>query len=125
VNLPFSHQTRAALGSPLGALGSPGEIHSPALHGIFTRDRLRKGDGKPLQEAEDAGLITMAQARDLHRRADRTSVQHDFSYRELMQVYEKADESEREQLKTILHTKRDNLFKVGRGAEAAAAEANQ
>ena|ERR1700736_2524823 len=44
VNLPFSHQTRAGLGSPLGALCSPGKSIRLALHGIFTRDRQRQRD---------------------------------------------------------------------------------
>src|ERR1700730_7862402 len=43
---PISHQTRAGLGSPLGALCSPGQSIRLALHGIFTSDnRLSPADG--------------------------------------------------------------------------------
>jgi hypothetical protein len=91
---------------------------------------LRKGDRGPLDEALKTGEISRDDAHRLMQRSKRTWLQdkvHNFSYQEVMQVYNAsgATEQQKRELQPIIRQKRDNLILKHRGDEVRAVEAGQ
>lgn len=90
-------------------------------------DALRKGDSKPLDGALQSGKISREQAHRIEQRARLTPLQdsvHQFSYSEIMQVYNVADEKEKQEIEPIIRQKRSRMLAAHRGAEVTAVESS-
>lgn len=83
-------------------------------------DELRKGNEKPLRDAESNHQISRKQTKNLEHRARMTPLQdtvHGFSYKEIKRVYDVANPEEKQELDGMLHHKLMNLLRSGRREE--------